>query len=143
MIRVSIRRDSLTPDLRRRLRAVKNKAPLLKAVADVLSQTAKGAFNDPQLRPTSWPAKKDGSPATLRRDQLLARSPRTVSTTPKRAILGSDRRYAAVHQFGSRPGGRGIPARRYMPFIDRRPTPLAVRRGSEALRIALARASRS
>ena len=140
MLRISIRRDSLSPDLRRRLLAVRNKAPLLKAVSDTLAQTAKGAFNDPALRPTSWPAKKDGSTATLRRDQLLARSPRTVSTTPQRAILGTDRRYGRYHQSGTR---RGLPARRFMPFVDRSPSALAIRRGREALRVALARGSRS
>lgn len=136
MLRISLQRNTLSPDLRRRLRQVKNAAPLLKAVSDVLAQTAKGAFNDSGLRPTPWPAKKDGSPATLRLKQLLARSPRTVSTTPKRAILGSDRPYARAHQFGSRPQ-KGIPARRYMPFIGKRPTPLAIRRGREALKVKL------
>jgi len=113
------------------------KAAMLKAISDVLAETAKGAFNNPGYRPTSWPDKADGTIATLRRDQLLARSPRTVSATPRKAILGSDRHYAAVHQFGSK--RKGIPARRYMPFIDKTPTALAIKRGREAMRIYLAR----
>ena len=133
MINVTLRKNTISPDIAVRLRRVKNKGPLLKAISDTLAETAKGAFNNAGLRPTSWPAKKDGSVATLRLNQLLARSPRTVGVTPRKAILGSDRPYAAVHQFGSQK--KGIPARRFMPFIDRRPTPLAIRRGEEALRI--------
>ncbi len=135
MLNVTLRKNTISPDIAARLRRVRHKGPLLKAVSDVLAETAKGAFNSPSLRPTSWPAKKDGSPATLRLNQLLARSPRTVGVTPRKAILGSDRRYAAVHQFGSRK--KGIPARRYMPFIEAHPTALAIRRGEEALRIRL------
>lgn len=132
MIKFAMRRDSLSPDIRRRLARLKNKGPILRAVTDVLAETAKGAFNNPSLRPTPWAPLKSGAPATLRRDQLLARSPRTVGVTPRKAILGSDRRYAAVHQMGS--NRKGIPARRYMPFVGKKPTPLAVKRGAEAIR---------
>jgi phage gpG-like protein len=135
MLNITIRKNTISPDLAARLKRVRAKGPLLKAVSDTLAETAKGAFNNPGLRPTSWPNKKDGSVATLRLNQLLARSPRTVGVTPRKAILGSDRKYAAVHQFGS--AKKGIPARRFMPFIDRRPTALAIRRGEEALRIRL------
>lgn len=135
MINVTLRKNTISPDIAARLKRVRNKGPLLKAVSDVLAETAKGALNNASLRPTSWPNKKDGSPATLRLNQLLARSPRTVGVTPRKAILGSDRKYAAVHQFGST--RKNIPARRFMPFLGRNPTPLAIRRGEEALRIKL------
>lgn len=139
MIKFTLRRDTVTPDLRARISGVSGarKAAMLRAVADVLANTAKGAFNNTALRPSPWPAKADGSPATLRLNQLLARSPRTVSASPRNAILGSDRHYAAVHQFGSR--RKGIPARRYMPFVGAKPTAIAVKRGKEAIRVYLRR----
>jgi phage gpG-like protein len=133
MIKIKVRRDTLSPDIRRRVQLAMTRAMLNKAAADVLAETAKGAFNNASYRPNSWPAKKDGSTATLRKDNLLARSPRTGLVTPAKAILGSDRRYAAVHQYGSRK--KGIPARRYMPFVGKKPTPLAVRRVREAIRV--------
>jgi len=82
MIKIRIRRDTLTPDLRRRLATVRDMRPILRGVSDVLAETAKGVFNNPSLRPTSWPPKADESPATLRQNNLLARSPRTVSAGP-------------------------------------------------------------
>lgn len=139
MIKFTLRRDTITPDLRARISGVSGarKAAMLRLISDSLANTAKGAFNNSSLRPTPWPNKADGSIATLRRDQLLARSPRTVSATPRNAILGSDRHYAAVHQMGSKK--KGIPARRYMPFIGQNPTALAIKRGKEAIRVYLRR----
>lgn len=137
MINITLRKNTVSPDLARRIAATKGakKAALLKAVSDVLAETAKGAFNNASYRPTPWPDKKDGTPATLRLNQLLTRSPRTVGATPRKAILGSDRHYAAVHQFGGKK--KRIPARRYMPFIDKAPSPLAIKRGREAIRVKL------
>lgn len=141
MIRVTAKpiSDSLTPDLRRRMAAVRGarRAQMLRMAAATLAETAKGAFNNASLRPESWPLKADGTPATLRRDNLLARSPRVVGATPRRAILGSDRRYAAVHQMGS--AKKNIPRRPYFPFLGRQPTAVAIRRGREAIRVFLSR----
>ncbi len=140
MIKIKITRDTVSPDLRRWVRQVAGspKAALLKTISDVLAEScAKAAFDSASARPASWAPKKDGSPATLRRDNLLSRSPRTVSSTPRNAILGSDRKYAATHQFGS--PKKGIPARPFMPFLNKKPTPLAVRRGSEAVRVFMKR----
>lgn len=125
MIKFTLRRDTITPDLRARISGVsgRRKAALLRLISDSLTYTARGSFNDRSYRPTPWPNKKDGSVATLQLNQLLARSPRTVSATPRHAILGSDRHYAAVHQMGSKK--KGIPDRRYMLFIGKKPTALA------------------
>ena len=140
MIRIKLTRDTVSPDLRKLIRQIdgSRKAAMLKAISDVLAEScAKRAFDSAPARPAPWVPKKDGSPATLRRDNLLSRSPRTVSATPKKAILGSDRKYAATHQFGSTK--KGIPARPYMPFLNKKPTPLAVKRGSEAVRVFMRR----
>lgn len=97
-------KDTITPDLKKRLAALgpANRAWILRGMAESLVQMTKSAFYSPALRPTPWAAKADGSVATLRRDQVLRRSPRVVAVDSKRAIIGSDRRYAAIHQLGGK-----------------------------------------
>jgi len=110
---------------------------------------AKESFNDASKRPAPWKAKSDGSASTLKsREATLWRSLRVVSTTKTSVRIGSDRVYAAIHQFGGtiRPkkaGGRlvftvggkkvfaksvTIPARPYFPVINGQLTPLAQQR---------------
>lgn len=140
-VTVKIARDSMTPAMQRYARKLKGrrKAELLEAIALVLAEScAKAAFDRPAARPSSWAPKVDGTPATLRKDNLLSRSPRVVDVTPKRAILGSDRKYAAVHQFGSRK--KNIPPRPYFPFgPDGKPTALGIKRAAEAIRVVMRR----
>lgn len=135
MLNIRVRSNTVSPSLARELKKVRDKTYLHRAMSDALAETTKGAFNNSALRPTPWPDKADGSTATLRLDNLLARSPRTSSATPRKAILGSDRPYASVHQHGSK--RKNIPARRYFPFIGKKPTALAIKRGQEALRVKL------
>jgi phage gpG-like protein len=131
MIRLSLTSNTVSRDLERRIKAVKNTTPLLRAAGEVVAQMAKGAFNEPSLRPLSWARKADGSEATLRKNNVLARSPRVTSATPKNAIVGSDREYAAIHQLGGK--SRPMPARPYFPFLRKKPTHLAVKAVREAL----------
>ena len=131
--------NTLVHGLRRRLAAFGDKEALHTAMADVTVQLAKRAFNSSTLRPAPWAPKKDGSPATLRKNQLLARSPRRVSATPKGAIVGSDRKYAAIHQLGGET--RPMPARPYWGFIGKAgvPTEDLQKRVKSALLIVLGR----
>ena len=113
--------NTLVHGLRRRLAAFGDKEALHTAMADVTVQLAKRSFNTSSLRPAPWAPKKDGTPATLRKNQLLARSPRRVSATPKAAIVGSDRKYAAIHQLGGET--RPMPARPYWGFVGKAGVP--------------------
>lgn len=147
--------DSLGPDLRRLYKNAANKKSLHSAIGLALTSLAKRSFNDATKRPKAWPAKTDGTPARLRKSGTLAKSIRMVSVSARGVTLGSDRRYAAIHQLGGRTkpftirpknkaalkfsiGGRvifakkvkhpgsKIPARPYLPFDKNgRPTPLA------------------
>lgn len=112
---ILLNNNTLVHGLRRRLAAYQDKEALHTAMADVTVQLAKRAFNKPDLRPSAWAPKKDGTPATLRKNNVLARSPRRVSATPKHAIVGSDRKYAAIHQLGGET--RPMPARPYWGFV--------------------------
>lgn len=138
-------RNTISPSLARRARAVKDRTPLLRAMGEYTVQHTKRAFNEPALRPRPWPSLHSGRPATLRKNNVLARSPRLVTVNNRYALVGSDRRYAAIHQLGGRtkahvirprrgkalawPGGRHpvakvdhpgskIPARPFYPFTS-------------------------
>jgi phage gpG-like protein len=147
-------RDTITPSLARLAAGVKNKKPILEAMGTQLESLTKRAFNEPSLRPIAWKNKWDGSPATLRKNQLLVRSIRVTALTNDSVTVASDRIYAAIQQLGGtiRPkngkalvfmlGGRKIfakqvtlPPRPFFPFINGRMTPGAqdkIRRVGEA-----------
>jgi phage gpG-like protein len=128
-------RDNISPALAQLARGIANKKPILEAMGTQLESLTKRAFNEPALRPIPWKAKRDGSPATLRKNQLLVRSIRIVDLTNDHVTVGTDRIYAAIHQLGGviRPKGRAlvfsiggrkifakkvtIPARPFFPFI--------------------------
>lgn len=102
--RLTIVRDLLTPDLRALSRKLSDKRPLLEAMGLALVSVTQRAFNDASLRPSAWAPKKssDGKPL-LKRSGLLWRSPRIVSIESAAVTVGTDRPYAAAHQFGSKP----------------------------------------
>ncbi|MBB5351099.1 phage gpG-like protein [Haloferula luteola] len=163
LIKVS---DTIDPDLALRVELAGDKVGLHRAMGLGVVSLAKRAFLQPALRPTAWPAKKDGSPATLRKSGTLAKSVRMVSATAGEALVGSDRHYAAIHQLGGEtaphvikpkrkkalawPGMKGgpfasvkhpgskIPARPYLPFFrDGRPTQRAITNMESILRAKL------
>lgn len=137
--------DMLSPHLERLLETVSNRTRIHSALGVALKSLTKRAFTDSSLRPATWPDKKDGSPATLRLSGggggMLWKSINYVAYEDC-VVLGSDRKYAAIHQLGGRtrphviqaknaqalniPGigfrksvhhpGSNIPARPYFPF---------------------------
>lgn len=165
-------RDTLSPDLRRLYRNVRDKRGIHQAMGLAVVSIAKRSFNDPSLRPKPWPAKKDGSPSRLRDTGTLAKSIRVTQVSDRGVTVGSDRPYAAAHQLGLktpahtiRPvnkqalkfqiGGRVIfakkvdhpgakmPERPFLPFgSDGRPTPPALQRIDEVVRKKLLRGVR-
>lgn len=132
-------RDGISPSLAKLAQGIQNKKPILEAMGLQLESLTKRAFNEPGLRPIPWKAKRDGSPATLRKNQLLVRSIRIAALTNDHVTVATDRIYAAIHQRGGiiRPkgakplsfvsGGKRffakkvtMPARPFFPFIGDR-----------------------
>jgi phage gpG-like protein len=153
MIRISKVEDTLSPDLAARLAKATNRRGIHEAMGLAVISLTKRAFTDAGLRPSAWPALKNGQPARLRKSGTLAKSPRVVASTDASVLVGTDRLYAAIHQLGGQtkphvirpkagkkalkiPGigfrakvnhpGSKVPARPYFPFYrDGRPTPAA------------------
>ncbi|HLP01680.1 MAG TPA: phage virion morphogenesis protein [Opitutaceae bacterium] len=123
-----------------------------KAVSEAMALTVVSmtirSFNEPALRAAPWPAlkeatvrekaKRGGANAILKRSTLLFRSWRVIEATAAHARVGSDRPYAAPHQWGTK---RGLPARPMLPLVggpeDATFTPLAVRRMTSVGKAAL------
>lgn len=105
--------DTLTPDIRRRISLAGDKRPLLAAMGQAVRTLSVQAFTDPAKRPQYWAPRKDDKPhALLQKSTLLRKSIRVLGYTGQAVLIGSDRPYAATHQFGR----DAIPARPYMPF---------------------------
>lgn len=164
-MQLRLKSDTISGHLRRVAAAGKRQVEVHRAVGEVVVQLAKRAFNDAGLRAAPWAPKADGSPATLRKNQVLARSPRVVRAGPQEVIVGSDRKYAAIHQLGGRTGprtirargralkfqiggrtiyrksvkhpGAKVPARPYFPFVGTVPTAVAARNMRAAIQAKL------
>lgn len=148
MLKVSTRitSNTLSADLRRKLKLARDLRPVLQAGAQVIVEDTKRAFRQASLRPRSWaPLKaatirqkqrKGQSTAKLIRDAQLIRSPRILFVDGRRAVMGSNvadkkgRGYAAHHQYGT----KHIPARPFWPFLGRRITAGAKRKVETAMK---------
>lgn len=118
--------DGISPDLVRKANTVGDKRRHLQAMGDAVKSLSKRAFTDSSLRATSWPARKDDKPhLLLQKSTSLRKSIRVISVSSTKVVIGSDRKYAAIHQLGGK-AGRGkkskIPARPYLPFKNGRIT---------------------
>lgn len=98
-IRASL--DNISPDMAARVALTQNKARIHAAMGEAIKTLAKRAFNSPDLRAATWPAKTDNTPATLRKSGTLAKHIRATATASSVSI-GSDRHYAAIHQLGGK-----------------------------------------
>ena len=118
-ISIKLSKDEISPDLERIKRKVQHAQPVLRAMGTEIVSITKRAFTDSALRQFSWPAKKSGQPATLIKKGMLLSSIRITAIDNRTVTVGSDRKYAAVHQLGSakkKGRGSGIPARPFFPF---------------------------
>lgn len=113
---ISIRNDSVTPDLQRLTQMTRDPTALMRAIGVSVVSVGKRAFNDEALRPNAWVPKADGSAATLKDTSTLWRSVRVVSADGRRVMVGSDRKYAAIHQLGGGKKRPSFPRRAYLPF---------------------------
>mgnify|MGYP000905531104 CR=1 FL=1 len=109
-IRVTIR-DTIDPALAAKIRAVSDPRPILEAMGLQLLSITQSAFNNPSERAAPWPAKKDGTPATLRRHQTLFKGWRVGALSRTSVSVVNDRRYAWIHQFGGQTKPHVITAR--------------------------------
>ena len=94
--------DKISPLLEAKFRAASDKRGIHRAIGTGLMGITKRAFTDPSLRPSTWAPKKDGTPATLRKSGTLAKSFFTPVATESEVTIGTDRKYAAIHQLGGK-----------------------------------------
>jgi phage gpG-like protein len=94
--------DQISPALEAKFRAASDKRGIHQAIGLGLVSITKRAINDPSLRPSPWKDKADGTPATLRKSGTLAKSPFMVRASEAEVVVGSDRKYAAIHQLGGK-----------------------------------------
>lgn len=167
---IKVKRDDITPDIRKKLKGMKDLGPILRAMGTQLVSLTKRAFRDPSLRQTAWRNKKkydpieqrlvEGGPSNLILKGMLMSSIRITSLSKSNVTIGTDRKYGAIHQLGGviRPkkaaaltftiGGHTIrtgkvtmPARPYFPFLPNGSlAPVAVGPVRETLAAASAKA---
>lgn len=133
---IKLRRDDLTPDLKKKIRALKDPTPVLRAIGTQLVSLTKRSFRDPSLRIAPWKPKASGAASNLIAKGMLLSSIRITGLTKTTVTIGTDRRYAAIHQLGgvirAKPGKSlvfkigertifaskvTIPARPFFPFL--------------------------
>ena len=120
-------RNDISPALSRMAAAARRPEPVFRAMGTTFMSITMGNFKSGEYRPSVWPAKKDGTPATLQKSGTLSRSFH-LSVSNTGATLSSPMIYAAIHQLGAKDqaSGKGIPPRPYFPVAaDGKLTPKA------------------
>lgn len=98
-----LKSDTLTPDLAARIKRAENSKAIMEAVGLQLVSWAQGSFDDPSKRPRSWKARRSGSNPLLKKSGALVQSIRVASVSNDSVVVGTDRPYAAFHQWGTKP----------------------------------------
>ncbi len=125
MAEIIISLEELQGKLERLSKALENKTPLLRRIANTLQNVTEESF-DKQASPfgEKW---KPNAPKTLQKKRgnkiliqsgLLSQS-FTQKVTGTSAQVGTNKEYAAIHQFGGKAGRNRkviIPARPFMPI---------------------------
>ena len=125
MAAIIISLEELQGKLERLSKALENKTPLLRRIANTLQNVTEESF-DKQASPfgEKW---KPNAPKTLQKKRgnkiliqsgLLSQS-FTQKVTGTSAQVGTNKEYAAIHQFGGKAGRNRkviIPARPFMPI---------------------------
>lgn len=113
-------RDGISPRLRRVLKRVGDKRPILEAAGAALAGVSTRSFRDASLRPSEWPAlaestlKRKKGGATLIDTGALYRSVIAAEPGSDSVEVGSDRAYSLFHQTGT----KRMPARPFFPVAD-------------------------
>ena len=116
MASISSFKDALTPELQKKLKAIKDKRPILQAMGDAAVRVSTQAFQNPSLRLKPWAKKKDGSTATLIQSTTLIDSLMAPPPSSDMIEVGSSTEYARAQNFGYEP--RGLPARPFFPIAN-------------------------
>ena len=95
-------RDLISPRVAQLTAQLRNTQPLMLSIGEQVVSLTKRAFRDSSLRPAPWPAKRDGSAATLYKRGPLQESITVGSASATTVSVQSDRPYASIHQFGGR-----------------------------------------
>lgn len=119
MIKVEVRFDTsrldrLLHDMPVALARAQHKA--LAAIGAHVASEATRAFRDATLRPSPWAPRKDkkSTHPLLIKSGALRQSISWRVTAPDTVVVGSDKKYASYHQFGT----KRMPARPFFP-VDR------------------------
>lgn len=159
--------DRISPVLNALVLLARDPTPMLRAMGTTFLSITQGNFHTETFRARAWVAKKDGTPATLMKSNLLWRSI-NLRLEQHSAIVSAPVPYAAIHQFGARghqggsktgtvltratrlrqaqsqdvtSGGKGIPPRPFYPVVNNRLTFEAEKRILAAGARAVARTS--
>lgn len=74
---------------------------LMEAIGEGMVSLTQRAFEQPDLRPSAWPARTSGGGhALLKKSGTLQRGIAITALDDKSVSITSDRIYAAIHQFG-------------------------------------------
>jgi phage gpG-like protein len=133
---IALTQNTISPDIAKKAALARNPERVWQAAGLQVVSITKRAFRDASMRSSAWPSKAFGGGASnLIRKGVLLSSIRIVSADKSGVTVGSDRKYAAIHQLGgvikAKPGKRlvfriggkthfaksvRIPARPYFPF---------------------------
>jgi phage gpG-like protein len=94
-------RNDVSPALSRMAAAAHRPEPIFRAMGTTFLSLIMGNFKSAEYRTASWPAKKDGTPATLQKSGTLSRAFH-LTVTNTRATVSNPMVYAAIHQFGAK-----------------------------------------
>ncbi|MBE7497084.1 MAG: phage virion morphogenesis protein [Verrucomicrobiaceae bacterium] len=124
-----LHKDEISPSLDA-LAAPALKQRMLDAAGTLITSLAQRAFDEPSLRPSSWPRRKDKLPHPLLVRSGDLRASLYHKVNGDEVVIGSPKKdYAAHHQLGSSKAsgrGSGIPARPYFPVLNGQLTDEAV-----------------
>ena len=102
-ISARITSNTMSPDLAHKLHVARNPRAIWQTAGLQVVSLAKRAFRDPSMRQSAWREKAFGlGPSNLIRKGTLRASLRIVSVDTDGVTVGSDRKYAAIHQLGGK-----------------------------------------
>jgi len=114
---LTLKVDDVTPALQA-LEDPALRQKLLLAFGTLVESYAVRAFDEPNLRPTSWPARKPSKATNplLQRSGDLRKSIHTQLQGSDEVKVGAPMVYAAAHQLGS--AKRNLPPRPFFPVLN-------------------------
>ena len=112
---LTLRRDEISPELTR-LASDSLRRRILGGIGTLMVSLSQRSFDEPSLRPSSWPRRKDSKPHPLLIKSGDLRQGIHMQVTSDSVEFGSPKPYAAYQQLGSKDGR--TPPRPFFPFLD-------------------------